>query len=37
MKIPALKINQFKENKTLKNVYVNDFFNHIQINKNLIT
>jgi len=37
MKIPVLKINQFKENKTLKNVYVNDFFNHIQINKNLIT
>lgn len=36
MKIPVLKIDQFQESKLLKNVYINTFSNHIQLNKNLI-
>lgn len=37
MKIPVLKINQFKKIKTFNDLYVNDFLNHIQRNKDLIT
>ena len=37
MKIPVLKINQFKESETLDGFYVNSFSNHIELNKKLLS
>ncbi|WP_218597792.1 helix-turn-helix domain-containing protein [Polaribacter sp. NJDZ03] len=36
MKIPVLKIDQFKESESLKDLYVNSFSNHLELNKKLI-
>ncbi|OUR94256.1 AraC family transcriptional regulator [Flavobacteriales bacterium 34_180_T64] len=36
MKIPVLKINQFQESKSINDLYINSFSNHIQLNKNLL-
>ncbi|MBL4605642.1 MAG: helix-turn-helix domain-containing protein [Flavobacteriaceae bacterium] len=36
MKIPVLKIDQFQESKSLNNLYVNSFSNHIELNKKLL-
>lgn len=36
MKIPVLKIDQFQETTALRDVYVNLFSNHIQLNTHLI-
>ncbi|APG66210.1 AraC family transcriptional regulator [Tenacibaculum todarodis] len=36
MKIPVLKINQFKEPETLNDFYINSFSNHIDLNKKLL-
>ena len=36
MKIPVLKIDQFQESESLKNLYVNSFSNHLELNKKLI-
>lgn len=37
MKIPVLKIDQFRESKPLNNFYVNLFSNHIALNRQLIS
>lgn len=36
MKIPVLKIDQFEEAKSLNDLYINTFSNHLQLNKYLI-
>ncbi|WP_165733907.1 helix-turn-helix domain-containing protein [Polaribacter sp. 20A6] len=36
MKIPVLKIDQFQESESLKDLYINSFSNHIELNKKLI-
>lgn len=36
MKLPVLKIDQFQEAKSLNDLYINSFSNHIQLNKHLI-
>lgn len=36
MKIPVLKIDQFQESKSLRDLYVNSFSNHMALNKKLI-
>ncbi|MCL7762338.1 helix-turn-helix transcriptional regulator [Polaribacter sp. Z014] len=36
MKIPVLKIDQFQESESLKNLYINSFSNHLELNKKLI-
>ena len=36
IKIPILKIDQFKESKPLDDFYINSFSNHIELNKKLL-
>jgi len=36
MRIPVLKIDQFQETKSLNDLYINSFSNHLQLNKHLI-
>ncbi len=36
MKIPVLKIDQFQESKSLNDLYINTFSNHIELNMKLI-
>ena len=36
MKIPILKIDQFQESKSLNDLYINSFSNHIELNRKLI-
>ncbi|WP_341221715.1 helix-turn-helix domain-containing protein [Polaribacter atrinae] len=37
MKIPVLKIEQFKESHSLNDFYINSFSNHIELNKKLLS
>lgn len=36
MKTPVLRIDQFKKSKQLNELYVNSFFNHIELNKKIL-
>tara|TARA_R110002073_G_scaffold108336_5_gene243475 strand:+ start:46461 stop:47333 length:873 start_codon:yes stop_codon:yes gene_type:complete len=36
MKIPVLKIDQFQESKSINDLYINSFSNHIELNKKLL-